>query len=395
MMLRAQEARAVKTGVVSMPYLRTLVACLAAMSTSLGALQPAAAQAGQFTCSEMLGFSETAQWYDGFVAAIPDPAAWQLRWSSGGSVDLWADPNYSGWGPSALTTRCRNGSSSPDRVVLNISGDYQTDPSWWAAKTSQVIENVHGKYPNVRLIALQPVVGGPNGGRCPISSPEAKLPFVRATFNYPYIKQGLAMDVGGDVVTGASPEVRTCSDYQAGDWAGHLPPGSAAVVGASVAAFWASNSPSAPPADDNPAPAPEIQSVAGLTVSFEELANPNRALTGQYPAGVIDWGSGAWWLSGPYGAFDSRSISFNGAGPTSATFAFVAPHHLEQLDVYNGGKADSTISLACDGAPGSQSNVASGQLTTLPSGFASACSSVTISSSNGWDTNFKNLVIDS
>ena len=399
-----------------MGYFRTLVVGLATLAVIVGGPAHVAAQSSGFACSEMLGFSETAQWYDGFIAAVPDPGSWQLRWTSGGSVDLWANPNYNGWSGGALTTHCRNG-ASPDRVVLNISGDYQTDPNWWAAETSQVISIVHSRYPNVRQIALQPVVGGPGGSRCPISSPDAKLPFVRATFNYPYINQGLAMDVGGDVVLGASPEVQSCSDYQAGDWAGHLQPGPAARVGASVAAFWASQTPAAapappasdaaptqpddgtpPPATDAAPPAPDAappaSATGGLTVSFEDLSNPNRALTGQYPAGVIDWGGGAWWLAGPYGAFDTRSISFNGAGPTSATFTFVAPHQLDQLDVYNGGKSDSTITLACDGAAGSRNNVAAGQLVTLASGFAGACSTVTITSSNGWDTNFKNLVID-
>src|SRR5439155_964845 len=107
--------------------------------------------------------------------------------------------------------------------------------------------------PQHRSIALQPVVGGPGGSLCPTSDPAASLPWVRASYNYPYIKQGLAMDVGAEVVLGASPEVRTCADYR--DWAGHLNPDAAQAVGASIAGFWATpptptptNTPTAPPA---------------------------------------------------------------------------------------------------------------------------------------------------
>src|SRR5207248_2513615 len=114
--------------------------------------------------------------------------------------------------------------------------DYQSDPTWWAQQTQQVIQNIRAKYPAERQIALQPVVGGPGGTRCPTSDPQASQPWVRATYNYPYIKQGLAMDISAEVVLGASPEVRTCADYR--DWAGHLNPDAAQAVGANVAQSW-------------------------------------------------------------------------------------------------------------------------------------------------------------
>ncbi len=232
-------------------------ACSFALFCSLLGPRAATAQSGS-TCTEFIGFSQTEQYYlSGFIHSVPNPGGWQLRWFSGGSVDLWADRGYSGWGGGALVSHCAQSSSNPDRVVLNVSGDYNTDPNWWAQQTSRVIGNVRAKYPSVRMIALQPVVGGPGGGRCPISSPDAKLPFVRATYNYPYIKQGLAMDLGDAVVLGASPEVRSCGDYRPGDWAGHMTDSGAQAVGASVAGFWA-NGPSAaaPPPEPMPAPGP-------------------------------------------------------------------------------------------------------------------------------------------
>jgi len=40
------------------------------------------------------------------------------------------------------------------------------------------------------------------------------------------------------------------------------------------------------------------------TVTFDDIQNRdlNAPLEGQYPTGVIDWGDGAWFLSGPWQA---------------------------------------------------------------------------------------------
>jgi hypothetical protein len=130
-------------------------------------------------------------------------------------------------------------------------------------------------------------------------------------------------------------------------------------------------------------------------ITFDDLANPNRPLSGQYPSGVIDWGTNAWWLSGPYSQNSTNSVSFNGAGPTSATFTFLAPRQLLQLDVDNGGTTSSTVSLNCPGQLTVQSTVPAGQTTTLRTNWSGTCASVTVSSTNGWNTNFDNLVIAS
>ena len=143
-----------------------------------------------------------------------------------------------------------------------------------------------------------------------------------------------------------------------------------------------------PPPTPTTTPAPSPQ-----TVTFDDLPNPDRVLSGQYPAGVIDWGTNAWWLSGPWGRFTTQSVSFNGASPTSASFTFISPRRVVQVDAYNGGGATSTISLSCSGQSTVTTTLAAGQLATIATGWTAACSTVTVSSSNGWDTNFDNLVI--
>jgi hypothetical protein len=130
-----------------------------------------------------------------------------------------------------------------------------------------------------------------------------------------------------------------------------------------------------------------------LTITFDDLASPNQPLTGQYPVGLIDWGNSDWYLSAPWGSFTTQSISFNGQGLTSASFTFLGSQRLVQVDVYNGGSVSSTVSLACSGQQTATITVSPGQVATLVTGWSSNCASVTIGSSNGWDTNFDNLVI--
>jgi hypothetical protein len=140
-------------------------------------------------------------------------------------------------------------------------------------------------------------------------------------------------------------------------------------------------------------PVPTPTSTAPQTVTFDGLSNPNRPLNGSYPNGVIDWGTNAWYLSGPWGAFRTNSIGFNGPGPTSASFTFSVPRRLIRVDAYNGGRTSSTISLSCAGQTTRQVTLAVRRLQTIDTGWTGACSPVTVRSTNGWDTNFDTLVI--
>jgi len=78
---------------------------------------------------------------------------------------------------------------------------------------------------------------------------------------------------------------------------------------------------------------------------------------------------------------------------TSAPFSFVSARKLVQLDVYNGGVSSSTVTLGCAGQSTVSVTLAAGALITLSTGWMGTCMSVTVTSSNGWDTNFDNLMI--
>jgi hypothetical protein len=73
-----------------------------------------------------------------------------------------------------------------------------------------------------------------------------------------------------------------------------------------------------------------------VTVNFNDLSN-NRVLNGQYPSGVIDWGSNNWYVSGPWLQFTTNSVSYNGPGATSKTFNLLTPMRFVQVDAFNGG----------------------------------------------------------
>ncbi|MCI0366446.1 MAG: hypothetical protein L0219_21495, partial [Phycisphaerales bacterium] len=188
-------------------------------------------QTSQFECTQVIGFSQTNQWYTaGFESAV-DNSRWQLLWNGGASINLWADPNYEGWSRS-LVSPCGQGQGSPDRVLLTISGDFQNDPNWWAQQINAVIAVIRSKYPRVRQIILQPVVGGPNNGQCLFNGQ-----VVRASSNHPVIDAAIALVAGGSVMAGLSPEVRSCADYS--DATGHLTPAATGPIGASIGQFYA------------------------------------------------------------------------------------------------------------------------------------------------------------
>src|SRR5207248_3053111 len=93
------------------------------------------------TCTEVIGFSQTMQWWN---------------------------------------------SNAPDRVVLNVSADYNDDPGLWATRIQAAVAILRAAKPSVQQIILQPVVGGPGAGQC---TAEGRL--VRAAYNFPFIIQAI------------------------------------------------------------------------------------------------------------------------------------------------------------------------------------------------------------
>ncbi len=129
------------------------------------------------------------------------------------------------------------------------------------------------------------------------------------------------------------------------------------------------------------------------TATFDDI-QPGP-LNGQYPSGVIDWGSGGWVVSAPWGAFTTNSVSFLDGTRTSGTFTFLTPQRLISMDAYNGDVVSTTLTLTCGSAsPQLQTTLAAGQVAAITTGWSGTCPSVTLASTNGWNTNFDNLIWD-
>jgi len=201
-----------------------------------------------FTCTEILGFSQTLMWHETpeFQALIDD-ARYQMRFRSGGDVDLWADTNADAWsapvradclggGSPVLCTPCAQASTAPDRVIFTITLQaYETDQQVWTQKIRAAIATIRHRHPQVEQIVLQPVVGGPGGNPCAFpGAPQG----VRAAFNHPHIEDAIATVVADspDLVAGISPRVPSCSGYE--DELGHLAEAARGPVGQAVGQYY-------------------------------------------------------------------------------------------------------------------------------------------------------------
>lgn len=129
------------------------------------------------------------------------------------------------------------------------------------------------------------------------------------------------------------------------------------------------------------------------TIDFNNAAGQDITLNGQYPNGVINWGTNVWYLSAPWGQFTTKSISFNGSGQTSGQFTLINPKTVVSIQAFNGGTVSSTVTLACTGNTTKSQSVAVNTVATITTGWSNPCTAVTITSSNGWNTNFDNLII--
>ena len=197
----------------------------------------------EFTCTEVVGFSQTRQWYiDSDFEMVVEDAAWQLRAPSGATIVRWSDPDYAGWSDPPYSYCTEGDTLQPDRVLLTISGDFGDDvPAWSEAIEETVHVIAEERYPDVKEIVLQAVVGGPQG------HDEPPCPWgdgaVRASYQHPYIFEAIANVVdraaqeGRDVIAGADPHVSDCAAYR--DATGHLTSGASLEVGHALGEYYA------------------------------------------------------------------------------------------------------------------------------------------------------------
>src|SRR6266480_2057156 len=126
------------------------------------------------------------------------------------------------------------------------------------------------------------------------------------------------------------------------------------------------------------------------TITFDDLAQTDHPLEGQYPKGVIDWGQNTWEIMLPSAYhYPSNVIQLANQGMQEASFTFLQPERLLQFDAYNGGgSATATILLSCAGLPNVSASIPPQKVVTIKTGWDHACSNPTLHSSNEWDMLF-------
>jgi hypothetical protein len=202
---------------------------------ALVAVPPSPASAASFTCTRVLGFSQTRQWYldaPDFEQVVGNDA-WELLWVKGAGMK-WQNPSFQGW-TAPVASPCTVRSGDPDRVLLTVGvSPCVVDVSCIATTIRNAVATIRLKYPHVEQIVLQPLVGGPGHSLC--YTIDGIL--IRASYQHPYMDEAIAASVGGDVVAGDSPEVRTCSDYADDKGSGHFDRAVRGIIGRAIGEFY-------------------------------------------------------------------------------------------------------------------------------------------------------------
>lgn len=112
-------------------------------------------------------------------------------------------------------------------------------------------------------------------------------------------------------------------------------------------------------------------------------------LVGQYPSGVVDWGSGGWEIAAPGGKFGTFHLRLVDAA--GAEFSFYAPRVFVGIDVYNGGEQEATVTVGSAETGAVTVKVKPGELRRFRTGWVMASSKVMFTVGNGEGLRFDNL----
>jgi hypothetical protein len=114
-------------------------------------------------------------------------------------------------------------------------------------------------------------------------------------------------------------------------------------------------------------------------------------LNGQYPSGVIDWGSDEWRIHVPDGAFGTFNLALTDAKAASAQFRFYWPRIFVGADVYNGGQSEATVTIHSPEIRETSFTIKPGELRRIRTGWADPSTSVIFDLKNGEGLLFDNL----
>ena len=133
--------------------------------------------------------------------------------------------------------------------------------------------------------------------------------------------------------------------------------------------------------------------------SIVDFDNPhvgaNVVLQGQYPSGVIDWGTESWKVCAPAGRMSTFSLCAADAKATKAQFRFFYPRVLMRLDVYNPLNRDVTLTIRAPEMRERTFELKAGQLQRLGTGWVDRASEVSLESEGLAALRFDNLAYSS
>lgn len=128
------------------------------------------------------------------------------------------------------------------------------------------------------------------------------------------------------------------------------------------------------------------------SITFDDPHLPaGTVLQGEYPSGVIDWGTDAWRINVPEGAFGTFNLALTDAKAKQAEFRFYWPRIFVGIDVYNGGAVDATVTIHSPEIREISFTIKPGQLQRLRTGWRDASSSVILEFKNAEGLRFDNL----
>jgi len=114
-------------------------------------------------------------------------------------------------------------------------------------------------------------------------------------------------------------------------------------------------------------------------------------LKGEYPSGVIDWGTDAWRINVPEGGLGTFNLAPTDAKAKTAEFRFYWPRIFVGVDVYNGGPSDATVTVHSPEIREISFTIKPGQLQRLHTGWRDSSSKVIFEFKNGEGLRFDNL----
>jgi hypothetical protein len=140
----------------------------------------------------------------------------------------------------------------------------------------------------------------------------------------------------------------------------------------------------------------DVQGTGGQPrLSWITFDNPHLAagthLGGQYPTGVIDWGSDAWAIGTPEGKFGTFTLARVDAKAEETGFRFTTPLIFAGIDIYNGADHDATVRVHSPENREVSVTVKAKQLVRLRTEWRDASSAVRFATSGGEALRFDNL----